>query len=1097
MRLALAVAIGLLLVLAASGGMAVAVVPIDPVAAQAKPCKAESKRLSAFKRKMASRRRAFFRSHRSRKERRAFVKQQGRKLKALKRARTRCLRKPVPPVTGQPPAPAPAPAPPAQPPPAQPPPAQPPPAASDTSPPELSIDAPGAGAWFDQPLASVSGSARDGGSGIARVVCNGQAATLAGEKFTCGVPLVEGSNTLEVIATDGAGNARTGTVVVRHRPGVVAGAPGATAVGAVQNRDVGLRHEDSQTEVTPDGLRVARGEIAVRIDGAATVEQVNDALETVGGRIVGSVAGSPQLAVAIPDPGSLDALEDLLAALRTRPGVARASLADMAETNELPSGFASPLPAARALELSHLLAMRMPAAWNARGAVRLNEQPTLIVADLFGNGPLSSHVDASYNASDLISRIGSNEHGYHVVGIAASRFATNGTAAGNVTGVFPATTQLHVIEAIGLTYQMTGVRIVQEANARTGRVVVNTSLGPLVAITDLKAQDDGSDWGQLVKGSAGLEDRMLHATSAGNTSGRAATNSRWSAAAVRPDLENAFGQPMPALRNTLAVENLVDTGSPEFEPGCLGTDSNSAGTISAVGTDVYSHRFGSLAGDKTGTSMASPQVAGLAMFLWSIDPSRTAAGLRDAMVATARPPLGEDALCGTELSAPRLDAYTAVLSLDKPVALTPATAPVRLAIMDRDDDDDFDEDDLDGFSAAARPSAGDRDWSRSDLNGDGFTGGTPRAPLDLDPTSSPAAGPPKLDSEIEIEIEGVDVKFDERAVSDVDALCYWAYSELYEGSEDQRSNLLDPRRNCRAVANLDNGPLVVTGLSPRGAPPHPPNFQLWTVDPPAAPVVFTPKGEEPQGPAWSPDGTRIAYAASTRTPAGIWTIGSAGGSPTHVAGTGLGDLHPTWSPDGRRIAFQRMAGANSSGIFIIDAGGGTATLIPGTEEFAHPSWSPDGRKIAASTASFDGDEIAAFTPDGDDLEELTNDTTTDGEPDWSPDGSKIVFVSRRQIPGGTVVRKRLWIMDANGENPTQFTGPFATNTGGTTVEDHNPSWSPDGEEIAFSRSHQNGSRFVMVKDVSGADAAVQVTPGPTNNTDHTWDFPDWQPIPLP
>ena len=112
MRLALAVAIGLLLVPAASGGMAVAVVPIDPVAAQAKPCKAESKRLSAFKRKMASRRRAFFRSHRSQKQRRAFVKKQSKKLKALKRARTRCLRKPVPPVAGQPPAPAPAPAPP-------------------------------------------------------------------------------------------------------------------------------------------------------------------------------------------------------------------------------------------------------------------------------------------------------------------------------------------------------------------------------------------------------------------------------------------------------------------------------------------------------------------------------------------------------------------------------------------------------------------------------------------------------------------------------------------------------------------------------------------------------------------------------------------------------------------------------------------------------------------------------------------------------------------------------------------------------------------------------------------------------------------------
>jgi Tol biopolymer transport system component len=79
---------------------------------------------------------------------------------------------------------------------------------------------------------------------------------------------------------------------------------------------------------------------------------------------------------------------------------------------------------------------------------------------------------------------------------------------------------------------------------------------------------------------------------------------------------------------------------------------------------------------------------------------------------------------------------------------------------------------------------------------------------------------------------------------------------------------------------------------------------------------------------------------------------------------------------------------------------------------------------------------------------------------------------------------------------TQFTAPFGTNTSGTTVEDHNPSWSPDGAAIAFARSHQNNSRFVMTKDLD-ADLAVAVTPLPMNNTDHTWDVPDWQPVPLP
>ena len=222
----------------------------------------------------------------------------------------------------------------------------------------------------------------------------------------------------------------------------------------------------------------------MRIAPGATVAQVNAALGSVGGTIAGAVAGSPQLAVTIPDPGSLAALEDLLDELRAEPGIERATLADMPATNELPTGFASPLSATGGVALGHLVALRMPAAWNARRAIRLADRPTLIVADLFGDGPLSAHVDATYNSGALRQLTTTKEHGYHVVGIAASRYSTDGTAAGDVTGVFPATTPLHVIEGIGSSTQMIGVRIVQAAKARTGRVVVNTSLGWDVAPPD-------------------------------------------------------------------------------------------------------------------------------------------------------------------------------------------------------------------------------------------------------------------------------------------------------------------------------------------------------------------------------------------------------------------------------------------------------------------------------------------------------------------------------------------------------------------------------------------------------------------------------------
>jgi hypothetical protein len=1055
-KTALAAAVLALLLALAAGGSASAR-PAD--VAQAKSCTADTKRLKAFERKMASRKRAFFRSHRSAKARRTFVKKQRKKLQTLRRALTRCRRPNMP-------------APPASPPP-------------DTTPPDLVLESPAAGTWFDVPRASLRGRASDAAS----VACAGQAATLAGDRFTCEVPLAVGDNAIAVTAADAAGNTARTSVTVRHGPGLLAGGADSAAVAGVRDTDTALRHAASAVETTPAGQRVARAEIGVRIAPGATVSQVNAALESVGGTIAGAVAGSPLLAVTIPDPGSLAALEDLLGELRAKPGIERATLADMPATNELPTGFASPLSAVGGAALGHLVALRMPAAWNARRAIRLADRPTLIVADMFGNGPLSAHVDATYNSGGLQQLISSNEHGYHVVGIAASGYSTNGTAAGNVTGVFPATTPLHVIEAIGSSTQMTGVRIVQEAKARTGRVVVNTSLGWDVVPPDADAQQGGSDWAQLVRGTAGLEDRVLHATSAGNDAGPSSRNSRWSAS-LRTDLTDAAGQTMPPLRNTLSVENLVETPAPGFEPGCLGVTSNRGGNIAAIGTDVHSHRFGSTAGDKTGTSMASPQVAGLAMYLWSIAPDLTAPQVRAAMIATARPALSNAAgACSTDLpSAPRLDAYAAVLSLD-----TAAAAPVRAAILDADADGDFDEHDIELFSAVAGSSQ--RDHSRSDLNGDGFTGSTGTAALDLDLAGSPRGGAPRLET-VPQGIEGVSVEFDETAVTDMQALCFYAYSDLYTGSPDRRVDLLEPRERCGAEQEFTNGKLAAVGRSPRGLGQQFPPPRLWTIAPPAAPVTFTPEGESPGQPAWSPDGERIAYPRFAPSgQEGIWLIGAAGGTATRIPGTQLLDDDPTWSPDGTRIAFNGRARV-PAGIYVVDTAGGTPALIAGTNGYRDPSWSPDGRLIAASTGGNQPD-IVVFAPDGQDKLELTdNDAVEEYSPDWSPDATQIVFVSNRQILGGTVTRTRLWIMDADGSDPIQFTAPFGTNTSGTTVQDEHPSWSPDGTSIAFARSHQNGSRFVMTKVADPEALAVTVTPLPDDDTDHTFDLPDWQPLPV-
>jgi Tol biopolymer transport system component len=115
-------------------------------------------------------------------------------------------------------------------------------------------------------------------------------------------------------------------------------------------------------------------------------------------------------------------------------------------------------------------------------------------------------------------------------------------------------------------------------------------------------------------------------------------------------------------------------------------------------------------------------------------------------------------------------------------------------------------------------------------------------------------------------------------------------------------------------------------------------------------IVGTPGGD--YEPAWSPDGTTIVYwhGASTGLEGGppnaeIFTVPATGGAPTRLtrASGGVGSIDPAWSPDGTRIAYasrgalwtMRPDGTAKRIVFSYDSGGGSA-----------PTWSPDGSKLA-------------------------------------------------------------------------------------------------------------------------------------------------------
>jgi Tol biopolymer transport system component len=133
-------------------------------------------------------------------------------------------------------------------------------------------------------------------------------------------------------------------------------------------------------------------------------------------------------------------------------------------------------------------------------------------------------------------------------------------------------------------------------------------------------------------------------------------------------------------------------------------------------------------------------------------------------------------------------------------------------------------------------------------------------------------------------------------------------------------------------------------------------------------------------PAWSPDGTRIAFVSDyggydftsdifLTTPLGApprqITTGSAGndgqpcwGEPWFGCDPVRLHLEPAWSPDGQRLAlltcYTAMEPCDASAVAVMDADGSGLVELAATSGFAFPTWSPDGRTIVFSSASCHG-----------------------------------------------------------------------------------------------------------------------------------------------
>ncbi|HEY7398774.1 MAG TPA: hypothetical protein VH538_10755 [Gaiellaceae bacterium] len=167
--------------------------------------------------------------------------------------------------------------------------------------------------------------------------------------------------------------------------------------------------------------------------------------------------------------------------------------------------------------------------------------------------------------------------------------------------------------------------------------------------------------------------------------------------------------------------------------------------------------------------------------------------------------------------------------------------------------------------------------------------------------------------------------------------------------------------------------------------------QLYTVDLAQRNVrqlTETATDESDESPAFSPDGSEIAYA-HWGTQRGIWLVRPDGSDAHPIAATGGYAAGVSWSPDGRAIAFAQLGFAGDSGIYVVDADGSDLHRVAVTGDLYildRPTWSPDGQEIefTAADASAGTRALYAVRADGSDEHVVLREPWPVYQPAWQP-----------------------------------------------------------------------------------------------------------------